>query len=251
MTKKQWFYLIVILQVVFLLVMVAFKQSTLIYGTPVLLKPIPVDPTDMIRGDYINLNYEVATLPAILAGTEDIRREDRVYVQLENKGKYWEAMRLSKQKLQEPYLKGRVMDVFTKNTFTIREETSGKEYVYEERVYENAYMPETRNFLKGDRVQFNTFNADQVAYIEKCVDGTCPMIKDKFNTFQYGIITKIVPDEKEYSISYPIQSYFVQKGSGNRPELLNMINILVEVKVWRGDAIVSKILYDTVPIEFQ
>lgn len=41
-----------------------FKQEfTLQTGREVLLKTIPVDPRDLLRGDYVILNYEIAQIP--------------------------------------------------------------------------------------------------------------------------------------------------------------------------------------------
>ncbi len=39
------------------------QEITLRTGKEVLLKTVPVDPRDLLRGDYVILNYEIAQLP--------------------------------------------------------------------------------------------------------------------------------------------------------------------------------------------
>ena len=249
--NKKLFYLMVIAQILFLLGMMAFKQSTLIYGTKVLLKPIPVDPTDIFRGDYITLRYEISSLSGDLVGNLDLRRGDKAYVQLENKGEYWDAVAVSANKGGEPYLKGTVNDMYGKVIYTLKEDKTAKEYTYEERVYEyyDYTAPEKINFKKLDKVQFSIVE-NRVAYVEKCPDEKCDSV-DRYERFTTGVISNVDASKKEYDISYPIESYFIPKGTGDMPELRNTSNMLVEVALWKGDAIVTKLLYNGKELEFK
>jgi uncharacterized membrane-anchored protein len=43
---------------------IASRASILRSGTEVLLKTAPVDPRDLLRGDYVVLNYEISRVPA-------------------------------------------------------------------------------------------------------------------------------------------------------------------------------------------
>jgi len=104
MKRGHKLFLIVILQVVFLLGMVGFKYHTLHFGTPVLLKTLPVDPWDMFRGEYVRLGYEISGIKR--GGIEDnLNAPDQVngmkqetyqnktlYVVLEKRGNYWGAV---------------------------------------------------------------------------------------------------------------------------------------------------------------
>ncbi len=51
----------------------------LLTGKTYILKPKPIDPFDLFRGQYLAINYEMSTIPSI----EGANRGDTVYVQLE------------------------------------------------------------------------------------------------------------------------------------------------------------------------
>ena len=57
---------IALLQVGFLSWNIAGRASVLRNGQEVLLKVLPVDPRDLLRGDYVRLGYDIATIPAAL-----------------------------------------------------------------------------------------------------------------------------------------------------------------------------------------
>lgn len=46
--------------------MIEGRASILRSGTEVLLKTAPVDPRDLLRGDYVVLTYDISTIPAAL-----------------------------------------------------------------------------------------------------------------------------------------------------------------------------------------
>ena len=74
----------------FLCSMIAMKQRILITGTPVLLETEPIDPRSLFRGDYVRLNYVISSLkPSSLKGNKEFKRHDKVYVELQQHGKYW------------------------------------------------------------------------------------------------------------------------------------------------------------------
>ena len=86
--------LVVVLQLLILFGMVGFKYYTLNFGTPVLLKTAPVDPWDVFRGEYVRLGYEMSRINKAMI-KEDLSGDSfgqRVYVVLEKKEKYWEAV---------------------------------------------------------------------------------------------------------------------------------------------------------------
>lgn len=72
-----------LLQVGLIAAMVIDRASILRQGTEVTLQPRPVDPRDFLRGDYVVLGYEIATVPAgPLRGNLPMNREPYVYVKL-------------------------------------------------------------------------------------------------------------------------------------------------------------------------
>lgn len=96
MTKSTKFYLLIVLQIVFLLVMVGTKIFTLKTGTKILLEVVPVDPRDIFRGEYARLNYKISTINS--PEMRKIKENQMVYVKLKQVEKYWEAVSVSKEK---------------------------------------------------------------------------------------------------------------------------------------------------------
>lgn len=93
MTLGMRIALVVALQTVALAVMVGMKQYTLNTGTPVVLKTEPIDPRSLFSGDYVRLNYGISRLNLEqLAGDDEFGYHDRVYVVLERRDSYWEAV---------------------------------------------------------------------------------------------------------------------------------------------------------------
>ncbi|MCV9997123.1 GDYXXLXY domain-containing protein [Pararhizobium sp. YC-54] len=56
--------LVALLQTAFLGYMIESRASILRNGVDVVLKTVPVDPRDLLRGDYVILAYNISTIPA-------------------------------------------------------------------------------------------------------------------------------------------------------------------------------------------
>jgi uncharacterized membrane-anchored protein len=85
--------LVVLLQTAALVGMMAMKQRTLAYGTPILLETAPIDPRSLFRGDYVVLNYKISSLDyAKVEGPHDFERHDKIYVVLRKGDKFWEPV---------------------------------------------------------------------------------------------------------------------------------------------------------------
>ena len=91
---KAAFIAIVLLQVIFILGLVGFKEVTLRFGKEVTLQTVPVDPRDLFRGDFVILRYEISR---ITPGNRSFivfinpKHGDTVYVQLLKSGDVWVA----------------------------------------------------------------------------------------------------------------------------------------------------------------
>lgn len=98
------------LQVVVIFAIIIFKVSVLTGGTDVLLKIAPVDPRDILRGDYATFQYDISNIDSYYAQSEQIRNGDAVYVALQRNGKYYTAQSVQKTKPtgNELFIKGRV-----------------------------------------------------------------------------------------------------------------------------------------------
>lgn len=65
---------VAILQIGFLGWVIAGRAAILRNGTEVLLKVEPVDPRDLLRGDYVSLGYEISNIPVkLIANVPDGR----------------------------------------------------------------------------------------------------------------------------------------------------------------------------------
>lgn len=110
LTKQTKFISAVVLQIVVILSIIIFKLSILSGGTDVMLKIVPVDPRDLLRGDYVTFEYEISSVESYYARYDNIRNGDMVYVLLYPNGKYYGVRTIQKNKPADGvlYIKGRV-----------------------------------------------------------------------------------------------------------------------------------------------
>src|SRR5215510_13928234 len=82
----------------------ALKQEyALSHGRTILLETEPVDPRDLLSGDYVILNYKISNVPFGLFSpvlTNDLPQGKPVYVVLEQHGTFYEAVRASASPMQ-------------------------------------------------------------------------------------------------------------------------------------------------------
>jgi uncharacterized membrane-anchored protein len=120
--RKTLFYVIVILQIVFLMAIAGSKWYTICFGKTVLLKTLPVDPRDLFRGDYVILRYEFSEIDLNkipVLGSPDFKRYDIVYVKLRKVDQFWHFVAISRNKpaLEEQddvFIKGIVRNAYDK-----------------------------------------------------------------------------------------------------------------------------------------
>ena len=109
-----------VLQALLLFWMIGDRALLLARGTEIRLAVVPVDPRDILRGDYVVLAYDISTLDAqALAGSDDFDWGDTIYVTVEKApdGGAWQAVSID----HEPpagklALKGTVSDVRDETT---------------------------------------------------------------------------------------------------------------------------------------
>ena len=135
---RRWFYLLVILQLIFLLAQAGRSELDLKRGQVVVLKTEPVDPRSLFMGNYMNLGYEISQLD-LAKVKHDARLEDPdfggdVYVVLKPGKPYAQLVRVTVSPPKHeplPYLRGDVMY------------TEGK-FVRIEYGLERYFIPETK-----------------------------------------------------------------------------------------------------------
>lgn len=93
MNKKLIFIVVSFLWVAVAVGMIISKQYIIRTGKTILLETVPVDPRDFLRGDYVILRYKISTLDLQQIESEKsyYGRGEKVYVKLEQKGRFWEA----------------------------------------------------------------------------------------------------------------------------------------------------------------
>lgn len=87
----RWFWGIVAAQVLLLLGWAGYHESVRRHAPVVLLKTKPVDPRDLLRGDYMILGYEIADVPL----SDDLPQGSEVWVVLEPRGEHHVAVAAS------------------------------------------------------------------------------------------------------------------------------------------------------------
>ncbi|MBX8800841.1 GDYXXLXY domain-containing protein [Ochrobactrum sp. MR28] len=82
--KKRWLYVAAIiaalLQTSVMLAGVQQRISILRNGSEVVLRTMPVDPRDLMRGDFVTLSYEISRLPARLISGEPPHKSGLNYI---------------------------------------------------------------------------------------------------------------------------------------------------------------------------
>lgn len=93
MTAGKKLLIVVGVQFLVLLSVLAFKQYTVWTGETVLLKTTPVDPRDLMRGDFVAVRYEISTIDRAKVADDYKYPTGPVYVELKRGADgYWNAV---------------------------------------------------------------------------------------------------------------------------------------------------------------
>jgi uncharacterized membrane-anchored protein len=98
--NKAWFWLAVAFQVLILLGIVGRHAYTIATGHPIMLKPAPRDPWDVIRGEYVSLSYNISGLnpsEVPMEGTP-YKPGQPVWVTLREGKPFWTAVAVSNKR---------------------------------------------------------------------------------------------------------------------------------------------------------
>lgn len=112
--KRNIFLLVLALQSAWILGTTFAQERALATGTAILLETRPVDPRDLLRGDFVILNYKISDVATNLFSppfTRPLANGETVYVALAQRGEFHEVVRASVARLDagkdEVVLKGR------------------------------------------------------------------------------------------------------------------------------------------------
>jgi uncharacterized membrane-anchored protein len=81
--NTRWFWAVVLGQVVSLLAWAGWHEHVRSYAPVIRLKTVPVDPRDLLRGDYMILRYEISDVKPPVAPVAHGARESDFWVVLE------------------------------------------------------------------------------------------------------------------------------------------------------------------------
>jgi hypothetical protein len=125
--KTKLLIAVLALQAAWVVATITIQEFRLRHGTVVLLETEPVDPRDLLRGDYVILNYKISTLSAsnfVDGLTGDVPAGTPVYVLLAKRGEFHEPELASFDPIEfdppGPVLKGRVSGWWDQGTRTNR-----------------------------------------------------------------------------------------------------------------------------------
>lgn len=91
MAKKAQFLIVVAAQLCVILGIIIYKVSVITGGVPVVLPIEPVDPRDLLRGDYITFQYKISTLEPSYFAYSPVMNGDTVYVPLKEESGIFSA----------------------------------------------------------------------------------------------------------------------------------------------------------------
>ncbi|MES2693192.1 MAG: GDYXXLXY domain-containing protein [Verrucomicrobiota bacterium] len=96
MKTAKWFWALVAAQALFLGAWAGYHEWIRQHASTILLKTVPVDPQDLLRGDYMILGYEIGRPPASVTAKEGF---DDVWVLLEKREGYHAIVEASATRL--------------------------------------------------------------------------------------------------------------------------------------------------------
>jgi len=168
MTKQTKFIIAIAVQLAIIFAVIIFKVTILTGGTEIVLRVEPIDPRDLLRGDYATFQYNISNLDSYLAKGQQLRNNDTVYVSLRKSGKYWAAQSIQKTKPgnNEIFIKGRVVSGGTDSQFnplSLQRFTGSRFHI----IYgvEEYFIPE------GKGNELNSLGRVQEALARVVVDG--------------------------------------------------------------------------------
>jgi uncharacterized membrane-anchored protein len=101
--KLKILILVLALQSAWILGTTFVEERGLALGKVILLETRRVDPRDLLRGDYLILNYKISDVPANLFSPpmpKDFPAGTKVYVALEGRGQFHEAVKASTNRFE-------------------------------------------------------------------------------------------------------------------------------------------------------
>jgi len=91
--RFRWLAILVLAQALVLLGLAGSSYAAVRFGKEIRLQTVPVDPRDILYGDYVTLSYEISRLsPSIWRGASLPKEGEPIYVAVAPKGDVYEAI---------------------------------------------------------------------------------------------------------------------------------------------------------------
>ena len=91
MTRTRWLAVVVALQALVLLGWAGYHEWNRATARTILLEMAPVDPRDLLRGDYMILSYKIGTVPLPDGPAKNARPGREIWVRLRPAGRFYEV----------------------------------------------------------------------------------------------------------------------------------------------------------------
>ncbi len=93
---KTWVWGIMAAQALFLLGWAGYHEQVRQHAPVILLRGRPIDPQDLLRGDYLTLSYDISRVPATGLGETRDTTDTEVWVLLEKRDRFHEVAGVSR-----------------------------------------------------------------------------------------------------------------------------------------------------------
>jgi len=234
MNKDKIFILILVFWIIVAGGLIGFKQYTLATGTKVILKTLPVDPRDILRGDYIALRYEISEINLnkiktdIDFNNQYLNNGAKVYIKL--KGSILE----SSEDLQE-------------STSLSRD---GIKLNVPASAFKNVRLNYREFISLSSQTNNNSWTLGEVTR-KKPKQMHSSNDSDLFIVIR-GTVTYFDYQYKTMLVNYGIENYFIQEGTGTNVDNMSGRGLEVEVTVDRfGSAIINKLFLEGKELMFK
>ncbi|MBF0517220.1 MAG: GDYXXLXY domain-containing protein [Nitrospirae bacterium] len=202
----------VLIQMLLLLSIIAYKQYIIASGQRILLATRLIDPRDMLKGDYVRLSYDMSSINTSKFAVADVfKAADTIYVTLDKgaTGTY-SPLTFSKTAPQgATFIKGKVKAAYPMptGTITVREDSGvkpGFDYYWPQ--YEKEGTRHLFCVNKEGRLMFHFIEGKGMT----CGSGFTEIV---------GVVENVLRHENtQITAEYGIENFFVEAGKGRKIE---------------------------------
>jgi uncharacterized membrane-anchored protein len=235
------FIIIVLLQILLLTGIIAYRQYWVSTGERIMLRTEPVDPRDIFRGDYVVLTYEISNLDLTALGSnEKFSSKERIYVVMEKDpdGTFRPVSVSRTVPAGRKFIQGRAGYEQQASRWEVQlQDDNGASETFEPRWFSGMNKGDRVTFCVAENNSVVRFYKEDAGYKPKCDTGKTVS----------GVIADIKETKsRQLRVEYGIESYFVEEGKGRAIEAArNARNLRVEVSLRKdGKGIITGLFLD-------